>query len=172
MEPSVTIAPRLPGDHLPGEGAAAMHRAVVVHLPHAVVRRHVHVHDALGVRDQSRRGDQDARRSLLLLDLRRHGVDRLGIRYVASIEARRITDGPGNGFAARRVHIDDRNVVAIGREPAGRGLADAAGSAGDDCNAWTGHARFPRLSVERFLAPGRRGQLADRKYSAGLFFIL
>ena len=105
MEPSVTMAPRLLRDHLAGEGAAAMHGAVVIDLPHAVVRRHVHVHDGLGVGDQPGRGDEDIGRPRSFSILRRPRLDRLRVRYIAGIEAPR--QRLGDGLAARLVDVDD-----------------------------------------------------------------
>ena len=112
-----------------------MHGAMVVDLPHAVMGIHVHIHDALGVGDERGGCHQNARRAQLLLHVGRDPIHLGGVRDIAGEELRRRAAGRDrrcNLLAARLVHIDDRDGIPIGRQPARRRLADAAGPARDD----------------------------------------
>jgi hypothetical protein len=123
------------GDHLAAERAAGIDGAIVVDLPHAVVRGEVHVHDGLGVGDQPCRGDQHGGGPHVLLDGGGHHVHALVIGNVARIEARLATpivDELGARRAGFLALIEDGNGVAVLGEAAGGRLADAAGASGDD----------------------------------------
>ena len=118
-----------------------MHGAVVVHLPHAVVRGHVHVHDGLGVGDQARRGDQHAAGPRSFSTRAADGVDRLGVRHVARIEGAAESDLATASPPAPFTSTMAMRAAILGQPPGG-GLADAARSSGDHCNALLRHETF------------------------------